>query len=184
MLRAAYAGPLLSFSELDFAMNEAFDWLTRAVAVPSWLLAILVTGWLLALALLVRRVSQRGAGDHDYRSDEIFGIRWRWRYRRDHPDALVPYCKKDDMEMVYHFDDVSGEVCYVCEQCGHSVGPFAGDHAYVCGMIGRQIEYRRRTGRKPAEKPAANAPKPPDIARPEASANEPADATRREAFPA
>jgi hypothetical protein len=81
----------------------------------------------------------------DYNQDDIYGMRWRWRYGAYNADidTIWCFCPGDYTELVYL--DGYSEVSFRCETCGRKFGPFNGDRHHVIGMAERQIRRKLRT---------------------------------------
>lgn len=142
----ATAVALLPFNA-QAADSPFLQWLSTPATVANWQLLVLV---LLALAapvwlglVLLRRL---GPAWRRYREDHFLGMHWRWHYKGGQPEAIRCYCPQDDTQLTYHYSQTDNEVHFHCETCDRIYGSFAGDAAYVRGVIRRQIQRKLRTG--------------------------------------
>lgn len=139
------AGSVLRLGDLALAVTP----------VPNWLLALLVLCALLVMALLLIAgwaivvPSTSRSSFHRYNEDEVFGIRWRWRYGSDGGISnLVSFCPRCDYQIFPR--NISGfraidHLEYRCDDCGARLGEFELPVEEMESRVRRQIQKNIRS---------------------------------------
>jgi hypothetical protein len=143
-------------------VKSFYGLLTAEHPAPGWLLALLS---LLALATLVRwtlvllRRKEDGPPEfQSYRTDHLYGAKWRWSWQGREVTNLWCFCPSCDSELVY--DDSScrdvlrreePRTDFFCEHCGHTqvASIKGGNRGYALSAITREIRRKLRTGQAP-----------------------------------
>ena len=124
------------------------------VAVPRWLLVVLITMSVVAAVRiwvsLLSRWQGRGVPSHldGYRTDLVYGVRWRWSYLQEeiHGASLSAHCVECDMELDSR--PAAGHLRLRCDNdaCGQTHKVLHGEPRETINKVMRHIERRIRTG--------------------------------------
>lgn len=132
-----------------FALGWFFHFLFSSVSMPVWLIVLisfLVVPTLFRIFSSFRKEALGHPNWHDYKQDEIFGMRWRWDYGL-YSGGIINiscFCPSDDTQLIY--EDWGSKVAFQCETCNTRFGPFEGQINYFFGKIERQIQRKLRSG--------------------------------------
>jgi len=124
----------------------------RRSSVPIWILALLVIAAAMLVVVtgfIVWRILYAAALDwRSYVSDEIFGIRWRWKYDSGgNIYDLQSFCPACDYQTFASWVDpfIPRFIKYVCDDCGRELGQFDGTETEYQDLVVRKIHQKIRT---------------------------------------
>jgi len=154
----AIAGSLLAYG---------FGWWPRILdaalqrhAVPTWLLILLAlaavpTSTAVGAALWFAVFPRPATGPTwaGYTTDELLGVRWRWRYSQSGTlFDLTSFCPSCDFQI---FAEPGGlyravpRTAFRCESCGRHIAEFDGSTADLESKVTRIIQQKLRAGTWP-----------------------------------
>lgn len=113
------------------------------VAVPLWILIILILLSLVLVTLFIKRL--QAPHFTSYKEDVFDGMRWRWGYDSSYQiKSLTPFCLNDDTVMVHSEDVLGASTFFICETCKSRLGRFRGNYSENIFRVKRQIDRKAR----------------------------------------
>ncbi len=115
-----------------------------------WLLLLVLVVNILWIVWVIIAANRKPEGPreptwHDYRADEIFGLKWRWEYHHGLIYEPHPFCPKCDMVMVW-VNNWNDTHTVTCERC-QLKKVFQGDELVATqNKVKREIDRRLRAG--------------------------------------
>ena len=128
------------------------------VASPAWLFCILISASVVLLIIAANKIRREVKIDepswiNNYTADNVFGIKWRWRYTSGRLNDPCAYCPIDDTILVYRrefdggsmFIGGSHAITLHCDTCGRQFAPFDGNDTHLVEKVMRQTDRKIRT---------------------------------------
>lgn len=136
-----------------FARGLIWLWtlMTTRLAIPLWLMLLMVFGWLSIVGFWARTVLLRSASlpEHfSYTEDNLFGTLWRWRWNNTTGDIydLACFCSNCDGSLVYSSHYHGKVTSLFCEHCNEQTATFEGKYTHLENRATRELVRRIRTG--------------------------------------
>lgn len=134
-------------------VSQAWQYLLADAVIPRWLIGLLVL--LATPALVLVGVFMWGSRKpqplswEDYRSDQFYGLNWRWSYSGLRVVRLVSFCSRCDFQVYPQDSSYFSAVprfLYQCDGCGARLGEFDGDVGILDNKVERSIHQKLRNG--------------------------------------
>ena len=150
---AAFSKFLGWWPSISVGLNATWNFISEPVAIPVWLLTLLVLftfGLFLLLYMLRKRVESETDSHVSYVKDEFYGIKWRWGYYSNGSlKKPVPFCLNCDFQLVPRFSSAYRSIdmwSFRCENCGHNPPVVEEPLNSFKDRVERQIQLRIRNG--------------------------------------
>jgi len=80
-----------------------------------------------------------------YTQDNLYGIVWKWSWKKEEIKNLLCHCPKCDTHLVYENDSILHRTYFLCPKCDYEVGAIGGgDNNYALGIVHREIKRKVR----------------------------------------
>lgn len=155
LLASLYATVSGSWGSVWHGVGVAWDYITADVLVSRWALSLLWVWALLAttliIAVAVHNVSQSKSVVNDwrsYRSDNFFGLKWRWKLHEAQPYDICAFCPVCDLQLDPQYENhfrVTAVMQFQCDY-GHGSWPFQETWNSLEDRITRMIQQKLRNG--------------------------------------
>jgi len=83
---------------------------------------------------------------YNYKDDTLYGVHWRWSWKKDTIMNLQCFCPSCDSVLVYENDFILHKTYFLCPTCDEQKAVIGGgDSKYSFGIVKREIQRKIRT---------------------------------------
>lgn len=135
--------------------NKGWGFLFESTSIVNWLFVVMAGCSLLVVLLAITFCWSALLGNEknptrnwrDYRTDNLFGLRWRWQYSGGSIVSLYSCCPHCDYQVYaqdFSNDRFDPHIRFICDSCGQMLGDHRESLASVENKVGRFIDQKIR----------------------------------------